>query len=177
MKKNYGFTLVELLLVVALTSLAVGVTGDILVSLIRGFNKSNVITEIEQNANFVSQKLNKELRNAAQVTDLGGIAPPLQGTTGDTISLVDRDGFDITYSIANGILFRDYDGGGNDPLTANDPPRGVTVTCPTSCFTLLEDQPQVVQISIQIEQAGTPSTVVFKGEINLEDTVVIRNTY
>ena len=174
-----GFTLVELLLVVALTSLAVGVTGDILVTLIRGYNKSKVITEIEQNANFVSQKLNKELRNATQIDQLdpAGASPPLQGETGDEITFIDRDGILINYKVENGIMTRNYDGGGDSALTLNSPPNGVTVSCPTTCFTLLEDSPQVVQISLRIEQAGSPSTVVFKGDISIEDTVVIRDTY
>ncbi len=176
---NGGFTLVELLLVVALTSLAVGVTGDILVTLIRGYNKSTVINEIEQNANFVSQKLNKELRNATQVIQLdpAGASPPLQGETGNEITFNDRNGITINYKVANGAMTRNYDGGGDSALTLNSPPNGVTVSCTTACFTLLEDSPQVVGISIKIEQAGSPTTVVFKGEINIEDTVVIRDTY
>jgi len=183
MKKKYfqndGFTLVELLLVVALTSLAVGVTGDILITLIKGYNKSTVINEIEQNANFVSQKLNKELRNATQITQLDptGASPPLQGETGNEITFTDRNGITINYKVLNGVMTRNYDGGGDAALTLNSPPNGVTVSCTVACFKLLEDSPQVVQISIIIEQAGSPTTVVFKGDITIEDTVVIRDTY
>jgi len=181
MKKN-GFTLIELLLVVALTALAVGVTGDILVSLIRGYNKTNVINEIEQNANFISQKMNKEIRNAVQITQLdsAGTSPPTQGESGNEVTFIDRDGISINYTVANDVITRNYDvsGGGTDEaLNINNPPNGVKVSCPTACFTLLEDNPQVLQISIMIEQAGDPSTVVFKGDIMLEDTVVIRDTY
>lgn len=179
MKQNKGFTLIELLLVVALTSLAVGVTGDILVSLIRGYNKTNVINEIEQNANFISQKINKELRNAAQITQLdpAGASPPLQGETGNEVTLVDRNGIIINYKIQNDVMTRNYDGGGDDALTINSPPNGVKVSCPSPCFTLLEDNPQVLKISIMIEQAGSPATVVFQGDIMIEDTIVIRDTY
>jgi prepilin-type N-terminal cleavage/methylation domain-containing protein len=179
MKKN-GFTLVELLLVVALTALAVGVTGDILVSLIRGYNKTNVINEIEQNANFISQKMNKEIRNAVEIVqlDTAGTSPPTQGETSTEVTFVDRDGITINYTIANDIITRNYDSGGDEPLNINLPPNGVKVSCPGGvCFTLLEDNPQVLQISIMIEQAGDPSTVVFQGDIMIEDTVVIRDTY
>jgi len=177
--KNKGFTLIELLLVVALTSLAVGVTGDILVSLIRGYNKTNVINEIEQNANFISQKINKELRNAAQITQLDptGDSPPLQGETGNEVTFVDRDGITINYKVENDVMTRNYDGGGDEALNINNPPNGVTISCDTPCFTLLEDNPQVLEISIKVEQAGSPSTVVFQGDIMLEDTIVIRDTY
>jgi len=174
--KQKGFTLVELLLVVALTSIAVGVTSDVLVSLVRGFNKSQVINEIEQNANFISQKLNKELRNASEIIYLGGVTPTQEGT-GDSITIIDRDGTRIDYVVSDGVMTRSRALDDFAPLTHNTLPTGVTVTCPTACFTLLEDSPQVVQISLLIEQAGTPSTVVFKGDISIEDTIVIRDTY
>lgn len=180
-----GFTLVELLLVVALTALAVGVTGDILVSLIRGYNKTNVINEIEQNANFISQKMNKEVRNAVQITQLDptGDSPPAINETGSQVTFTDRNGISIKYMVdgTTDTIYRNYDvggGGSDEPLNSNVPPNGVKVTCPSNvCFKILGISPQVLQISIKIEQSGNPSTVVFKGDIMIEDTIVIRDTY
>ena len=65
-KKNNqkGFTLIEMLLVVLLLALTVGLTIDMLLSLIRSNTKTQVINEIEQQANFVTLKLEKELRDA-----------------------------------------------------------------------------------------------------------------
>ena len=57
-KKNQGgFTLVEMLLVVFLLALTMGLTSDMLLSLIRSNTKTQVINEIEQQANFVSLKI------------------------------------------------------------------------------------------------------------------------
>ncbi len=185
-RKQNGFTLVELLLVVALTALTVGVTGDILVSLIRSFSKSQVLNEIEQNANFVSQKLTKELRNATQVRrlDPAGASPPLVGDSFNEIEFTDNSGSNnIIYKVgADGVMTRDSgDGNLDQPLTVNTPPTGVTVSCiaPNACFTLIEDAPQVIQISLSIEQAdaGSPTSKIFKGEITIEDTIVVRDTY
>ena len=67
-----GFTLIELLLVVGLLALTVGITSDILLSIVRTYNKTQVTNEIEQQANFVSLKLEKEIRNAQTVTLEGG---------------------------------------------------------------------------------------------------------
>jgi len=185
-KKQNGFTLVELLLVVALMALAVGVTGDILISLIRSFSKSTVLNEIEQNANFVSQKLTKELRNATQVVRLDDDVAALPLSVGDTfneIEFIDNSGSNnIIYKVvADGRITRDSgDGSGDQDLTVNTTTTGVTVSCiggGDACFTLIGDAPQVIQISLSIEQAGTPGSKIFEGEITIEDTIVIRDTY
>jgi len=163
-------------------SLAVGVTGDILVSLVRSFSKSTVLNEIEQNANFVSQKLTKELRNATRVVRLDSGAPLVVGQTFNEIEFTDNSGSNnIIYKVkVDGVITRDSgDGNLDQPLTVNAPPTGVKVSCGgvNSCFTLIGDAPQVIQISLSIEQYGDPSSRIFKGEITIEDTIVIRDTY
>ena len=94
-----GFTLIELLLVVGLLALSVGITSDILISLVRSYSKSQVINEIEQNANFVSQKLEKELRNAANIDaiDTDTTLNDLPG--GSSITFTDRKGDQIVYRL------------------------------------------------------------------------------
>ena len=180
--KQKGFTLIELLLVIALMSIAVGVTGDILVSLIRSYNKSNVLNEIEQNANFVSQKLGKELRNATQIVRLNpaGAMPPNIGDKFNEIEFMDRDGTSIVYKVtAGGNITRSVGAGADENLTINSPPNGVKASCPggTNCFTLIGLSPQVIKISIIIEQSGSPTSKVFQGSIDIEDTIVVRDTY
>ncbi len=177
-----GFTLIELLLVVALTALAVGVTSDILISVIRSYSKSQVINEIEQNANFISQKLTKELRNATVIEYLEpaptGNVPPLAGDSYYEITFLDRQGNTVNYTINGGVMTRDA-GLGSQNLTVNTPPSGVTVSCISgnACFTLIESSPQVIQIAISMTQAGSVASVVFEGDLTIEDTVVVRDTY
>ena len=57
MNAKKGYTLIELMLVIALLALTAGVTGDIIISLVRSYSKTQVANEIEQNAGFVSLKL------------------------------------------------------------------------------------------------------------------------
>ena len=66
-KNKAGFTLVEMVLVVGLLAISFGVTSDILISLVRSQTKSRVMNGIEQQANFVSLSIEKELRNAVSV--------------------------------------------------------------------------------------------------------------
>lgn len=179
-KTNSGFTLIELLLVIALMSIAVGVTSDILVSLIRSYNKSTVINEIEQNANFVSQKLSKELRNASEVVYLNpsGSSPPATGDSYNEITFMDRQGNTINYKVNGGVITRNT-GSGDEALTVSTSPSGVNATCISgdSCFTMVESNPQVIKISISLSQAGSPGNAVFEDDITIEDTIVIRDTY
>lgn len=174
--EDSGFTLVELLLVVALMAIAVGVTSDILVSLVRSYNKSQVINEVEQNANFVGQKLAKELRNAASIDNLVAV-----GDTSPSVTFTTRAGDEIQYQVNSGIIQRDFAGSGWESLTVNNasPPFGVNAQCINTgaCFTLLANNPQVVQISIIFTQGGTGGNVAFEGEVKIEDTIVIRDTY
>jgi len=44
-----------------------GLTSDMLISLLRSNTKTQVINEIEQQANFVSLKIEKELRDSVDV--------------------------------------------------------------------------------------------------------------
>jgi len=88
-----GFTLIELLLVISLLALSVGVTSDILVSLVRTNAKTTVLNDIEQTANFISTKLEKELRNAEQIT------APVVGSPGNVLTFVTRNGDRVVYSV------------------------------------------------------------------------------
>lgn len=176
-----GFTLVELLLVVALVSISVGVTSDILLSLIRSYNKSQVTNEVEQNSNFISQKLTKELRNAKMINSIikdnvtiSAVAPAF----GEGIVFTDRDNNQITYRINGGIVSRTFGIGGTASSLNVNAIGGVSASCGSSgCFQILQDAPQVVQISLSMAQGGSSGSKIFEGLIKIEDTIVIRDTY
>lgn len=178
-KNNEGFTLIELLVVVSLLAIAVGLTGDTLITIVRTFNKTTVKNEIEQNANFVSQKLIKELRNATGISALGS-ETLVQNASSNEVTFTDSDDNEITYSVDvdSGIMYRDFASGGDDALTESNPPYGVTVSCGSpDCFTLVETNPQVLRISLIMTQAGSAGSKIFEGSVEIEDTIVIRNTY
>src|SRR4030066_1181905 len=174
--KSRGFTLIELLLVIALMAISVGITSDILVTIIRSYNKSQVINEIEQNANFVSQKLTKELRNASRVDS------PVYPNASNTLQFLTKSGVTIRYRVNSSSDFavsRDPGNGTYSARTQNISPGGVKVDCVSAnaCFKIIQDNPQVVKISIKMEQPGTPGTPIFTDIITIEDTIVIRDTY
>lgn len=180
MKKEQGFTLIEMMIVVVLLAVTVGMTSDILISLVRSNTKTQVLNEIEQQANFVSLKLEKELRDAVDA----------QCPDGQTLRFTRRGNADpVTYHLENGTGVPAYlerlvgeEVGSNVyvKVTSNESPGGVSVSCleGSPCFEIVSNDPQVVRINLKFEQAqgeGVGST--YSGSAKIESSIVIRSTY
>lgn len=167
---NKGFTLIELVVTIGLLALTVGVTNDILVSLLRSYSKIQVKNEIEQQANFVSLKLEKELRSGSQVNIPGG--------SGDTMSFLTKDNVAVTYMrLSSGIIGRRVGPTGNPEDLTYAGTGGVMVTCGTSCFTLISQDPQVVEIDLTFASSSNGGLSAFAGTVDIKRTIVVRNTY
>ena len=169
-KSSKGFTLIELVIVVAILAITLTITSDILISLVRSNNKTRIQNELEQQSNFVSLKLEKELRNAQSV----------DSSENTELSLTLENSEEITYSLneGNGVLLRDKDGT-TDPVTSAHEPGGVSVSCGSSgCFNVEGTTPQRVNVSLVFEPStsGTLGTS-FTGKVEVNTTVVLRNTY
>jgi prepilin-type N-terminal cleavage/methylation domain-containing protein len=176
--QSQGFTLVELLLVIALISISVGVTGDILVTLTRSYNKTAVLTEIEQQANFIGLKLEKDLRNATNVATASG---------GTEISF-DLNGTLVCYRvISSGSYTNIYRATGSCPVanstnallatpSITGTSIGLNMACTGTCFTVTGSNPQIADISMTFSQA-TGGGSSFSGNVVLKNTIVIRNSY
>jgi len=170
MKKNQGgFTLVEMLLVVLLLALTMGLTSDMLISLLRSNTKTQVINEIEQQANFVSLKIEKELRDSIDVKIPGG------GSSGDSIELTLRSGSKVTYRLQGNVLQRSITGS-FVPITSNSSPGGVVISG-SPVFTITGSNPKVVKLNMLFSQAQSGAGASYKGSIKLEPSIVIRSSY
>ena len=173
MKKSQGgFTLIELIIVVALLALSIGLTNDILLSLIRANTKTQVMNEIEQQANFVSLKLTKELRDAksAQIVDAQNLRFTLRSGTILVYSVDTSSGY--------GYITRQIEPDPAQILTSNSSPGGVNVSCIGECFSITGSSPQVVNIKMKFSQAQSgESFTSYAGSSNIDTSVVIRNTY
>ena len=93
-KNSEGFTLIELLAVIFIL-IAVGtIIGAILVSSLRGTNKTNTITVVRQNGNFAIMQMVKMLRSAKRLDFPVSCLLPLSPTPIPTYSSVTFTSFD-----------------------------------------------------------------------------------
>lgn len=64
---NFGFTLVEFLVVLGILVIAVASTLLFLTSVLKGSNQGNVVSEVKQNGQAVLDSLDRQIRNASDV--------------------------------------------------------------------------------------------------------------
>lgn len=173
-KISGGFTLLELVLVIGLLAISFGVTSDILISLVRSQTKTMVLNSVEQQANFISMKLEKELRSATDVS--------MSGT--DLVITKRNSTNPVTYGLVTNtrVLNRTELGPGTLPLNDVSNPGGVGVECVPgfSCFTVTASSPKVVTIALRfgpVLSAGGGLIPVNTGTVDINSTIVVRSTY
>jgi len=143
-KENKGFTLVELLVVIALLGISIGVTNDILVSLVRSYNKTQIKNEVEQQANFVGLKIERELRSATGITSVGYT---------NTLTISKEGSASVTYKLnGNKLQVENPTGAAAVDLTSSFGTGGVAVSCMltgSTCFSVVGTTPQTVKMHIR----------------------------
>lgn len=65
--QNYGFTLIEILVVFGILALIGGLTSDLFASVLKGANKANTVNEIKQNGNYALHYIERVVRNSNYV--------------------------------------------------------------------------------------------------------------
>lgn len=110
-----GFTLVELLLYVALTTIMVGTISAFLFMTLQVRVKSQVISEVEQQGQQAVQRIAQVIRNATDITT------PVQGASGSSVTLtVTPSGSSPTvFDLVAGTL-RITEGTGSPTALTND---------------------------------------------------------
>lgn len=177
MKKNAGFTLVELLVVVSILMISIGIAGDLILSVIRSYNKTKILNEIEQNGNYSISKISYDLRKA---TKLKAIDPSILGKW---IELEMADGVVVRYEIVKDpasqfyVIERFVDGVG-EFMTNNELQDGVSVdvTAQRPRFSKVSDNPLTVGIDITLTESpyARISYSTFATQ-NFKTTVVMLN--
>lgn len=175
-KNNKGFTLVELLVVIGLLGISIGVTNDILTSLVRSYSKTQVKNELEQQANFLGLKLERGIRSASGIVQSGNT---------NIIRLNKSDGSWVEYSFdsANSIMNMKFsdDSSTTFPVTSKTGTGGVRVTCDnfsSNCFYVVTNSAGVQTVSMYIKfDPATGSGTSFAGSAVISNTITIRNTY
>lgn len=163
-----GFTLVELLIVIGLIGITVGVTGDIILTLIRSYSKTQATTDVERVASFAVGKIEKEFKNATSVTSVSSNSITFETKAFDALPTT------VTYAVnntgctgttclkRNGVLLTDA--------------TEVIAACSGNCFDRISTDPETIKIKIRFTKANTGNSV-FSGEVLVNTTVVAKGTY
>lgn len=186
MNSKKGFTLIELVIVIAIVAIVAGITTDIIISVVRSYSKTKIITEIEQNANFALTKMEKELKTATNLTTPSGVA----GSSSDTLEFtreINGDARNVRYIVdrgSGGSLLRDEkDPNDNNwgallPLIDSNEANGASISGNVNkTFTLIQTNPDVVQIRMTLVQSGGTAPTSFTGQVDINQTIVLRGTY
>lgn len=77
MKKNRGFTLVELLVGIAIIGVVLGITLASLAASLRSSSKTTVFNQVKQSGDHVMETMVRGVRNAVDVCTAGGASPQI----------------------------------------------------------------------------------------------------
>lgn len=131
--QNYGFTLIEILVVFGILALIGGLTSDLFASVLKGAIKANTVNEIKQNGNYALHYIERVVRNSNYVysdSENLVVSDKVSGecikfTIKDRIVGVENGGIDF-FKVENQSCVIDEDGY-NDGETFPDPRVGRTL--------------------------------------------------
>ncbi|MGH7245712.1 MAG: PilW family protein [Candidatus Levyibacteriota bacterium] len=171
-----GFTLVEMLAVMVVLVVIGGIIAAILVSSLRGNNKTNSIHLVQENGNYALSQMTKMIHNARVLDSpypCGSLVSPTQT---NQIVLTNPDNTSTTLSCSNGIIASN----GASLLDATN--ISLTSSCDT-LFTCTQDSSsnlpvitidfylQKATTSNFVEQTASASAIEFKTSVDLRNIV------
>ncbi len=155
-----GFTLVEILVVVALIGVASIVTTQVLLSVLRSQSKGEVVKEVKQNGDYAYTFIEQQIRNAKDVAMPGGI-----------LTITNPDTTTTTVNCSSGTMILTTQPGPTTlPLTNNN------VIVSSCSFSIGNpnpgNSPKYVYLSYVVSQKGTgaPANIAtqqYQGTVSL----------
>ena len=140
-----GFSLLELLIYVAILSGLMVVIANAFISLSKGRGQSEARSEVNAAIRFANERLKQDLKNATSLTT------PILGTASSTLEVV-VPGFTIKYDTLAGQLRR-TEGTGLATTTTTVTGPGIFVDTPT--FTRFENYSSVLQATTTAVKIST----------------------
>lgn len=113
MKKQQGFTLIELIIVMGVTTILLVMMTDVFASLAKVRTESEATSAVAQDGRFILARLEYDILRASSVT-----TPALLGNSGNTLALV-IGGVTYTYSVS-GNNFQMVNNLGPDNLNGSE---------------------------------------------------------
>ena len=143
-----GFTLIELILYIAISSIFMLASVSFAWDVIYGRVKSYVQQEVNQNMRFASKRITYEIRNASAISSVGSSTL--------TLTMADPDRNPTVFDVSNGRLRIGYGGSGGCPISSPCPLTSDNVSLTNLTFTNLSQVPNSsnIQFSITIISSG-----------------------
>ncbi len=153
MKRNSGFTLVELLVTLGLISVILVVSSEFLINLVNTSVKIQSKNEVEQNYNFIVTKMTKIIQDSNSVV--------LDGS--DLVA--SKDGVDYRFAlVGNSLTLNGLELSSLSVLEITN----------SSVFSIISANPQQVKINFLIEKdTGTK----FESSQEVKRTITLRRSY
>ena len=156
--ENKGFSLVEVLLTIALVGVIMGTGTTLFLSIIRSSTKARVLTEVKQNGNYAMNLMDRQIRNARTVELVGGdelVVRFLGG--GQTVFLCDG---------TDGLIKQD-----GVSLVAEN----LTVTDCSSVFAVIGSTPPVVSVVFTLAQNTASARPEDIAQVSFDKSITLRN--
>jgi prepilin-type N-terminal cleavage/methylation domain-containing protein len=116
-RSNKGFTLLELLLYVAILVIVMVMLLPIFSSIDKGIGQITASSEVDSNVRFVLDRVGQDVGYASTVT-----YPSVAGTSSSTLTITSSSGSSISYCLVSGVIYRQAGGSctsASEPMTAS----------------------------------------------------------
>jgi prepilin-type N-terminal cleavage/methylation domain-containing protein len=179
--KITGFSLIELLVVVALIGIIGYLTTSIFVLGFRTQAKSEILKEVKQNGDYAMTIMERMIRSAADIPN------PICGVPNSELTILNQEGYITTFKCDESGHILQENGGfpaGTPPVTYNLTSDKVIVPTvgsgPFKCFTVVcptpPTNPKYVYIEYTINQSGNANIPVEnQASMPYQSTVSLRN--
>ena len=157
-RKDKGFTMVELIVAIAIFSIVITIVVSLFMTALKGYRKNLALQNVQDNARFIVDFIAKELRMAT-----------INSGTSNSLNITRSDGTAVTYLLSSNNLTRTA-GGTSGPINSDE----VTVNGNFYVSGIGGDsfQPKVT-IGLKVENKGTRPEE--KAVINIQTTLSQRN--
>ena len=163
--KKKGFTLIEMLVSVAILGTVGLISTQIFFTTLRGAGKADIIREVKQNGDYALTVIERMIRNASGVTSV------CDGTTANSLTIKNLDGNETSFQLSGGQI-----ASVSATLTGNGTLTGNKVAVNNLAFICLRTpgKPDVVNISFSVSQAGAGAGPEEISAMNFQTTVSLR---
>lgn len=165
---NKGFTLIEMLAVVAIFIVIGGIATSILVSSFQTAHKTDIVTAVQNNGNYTISQMAKTIRDARGLITPFPCSPPV---VSDTITVTTPDDQQVTYA-CNGTTIA------SNGASMFDTSQVVLKDCSFTCSQDSRSDLPIILINFSLQQAtsskfseqiASQSAVVFQTSVGIRN--------